>query len=304
MVFKGHGQLVLETVAPVGVLGQHVHGAHEASLQESLGDVQALQLVHGFDLLLAFGAGIVESLILLLDERDLTLDLLVPLSMIVLLSLLVLLFELSDFLQLSLLFNLQDGLLNRFSQQHVQDWLDLTVVLKQVVVADLCRLVNACLLGHILWRRRFRQELIGLCLHVTFFRGSPSLLGQEVCEINFDAGRGPWPQIVWLRLGLGLLEFEQLLFYHFDLLFLALHLNALLLLLGWRQVLLQKVRIVRVSSEDSLIVHDIEGLTIVILVIIVGVGVVGGSVLELLLLANDLGLGTLKGLSHFSNLLI
>ena len=91
-----------------------MHGAHVASSEELLRNVEALQLVHSLDLLLTLGARIVQSLVLLLDERDLALDLLIPLSVRVLLSLLVLLFEFADLLKLSLFFNLEDGLLGRF----------------------------------------------------------------------------------------------------------------------------------------------------------------------------------------------
>ena len=114
LVLVGDRELVLEAVAPVGVLGQLGHGAHVAALEELLRDVQALQLVHGLDLLLALGTGVVKSLILLLDEVDLALDFLLPLVLVVLLALLVFLLELSDLLQFGLLFDLEDGLLHGF----------------------------------------------------------------------------------------------------------------------------------------------------------------------------------------------
>ena len=58
---------------------QLLHGAHEATVQEALRDVQALKLVHGLDLLLPLGSRIVQGLVLLLDQRDLALHLLLPL---------------------------------------------------------------------------------------------------------------------------------------------------------------------------------------------------------------------------------
>ena len=50
--------------------------------------------------------------------------------MIILLSLLVFLFELADFLKLSFFLDLKDGLLDRLGQQDVENWLDLTVIIK------------------------------------------------------------------------------------------------------------------------------------------------------------------------------
>jgi len=94
------------------MLGQLSHGTVEAARQELFRDVQALKFVHRFNLLLALGSGIVKGLILLLDERNLAFDFLIPLGVIVLLSLRILLFEFADFLQFGLLFDLQDGLLD------------------------------------------------------------------------------------------------------------------------------------------------------------------------------------------------
>jgi len=94
------------------VLSQLGHGAHEASRQEFLRDVKALELVHGLNLLLALGACVIQSLVLLLDEVDLTFDFLLPLLVIVFLALLVLLFEFADLLELSLFLHFKNGLLN------------------------------------------------------------------------------------------------------------------------------------------------------------------------------------------------
>ena len=298
LVLVGDRELVLEAVAPVGVLGQLGHGAHVAALEELLRDVQALQLVHGLDLLLALGAGVVESLILLLDEVDLAFDFLLPLVLIVLLALLVFLLELSDFLQLGLFFDLENGLLHGFRQQDVEDGLNLTIVLKQVIIANLGHLVNARLLGHVFRAWRFRKEFICLDLDVVLLGLLTSLLGEEVGEVDLDARGRPRAQIVGLGLGFGFLEFEQLLFDHFDLLFLTLHLDTLLFLLRRRQVLVQVLQVVRVATEHSLVIHDVESLAVILLVIVVGVRVVGGRVLELLFLAHHFRLSTLERLSH------
>ena len=140
-----------------------------------------------------------------------------------------------------------------------------------------------------------------MSLDVALLRWCSALLRQEVSKVNLNSGGWAWAQIIWLGLRFALFELEQLLFYHLDLLFLTLHLYSLLFLLRWRQVLFEQVRVVSVTSEDTLVVHDVESLTIVVLIIIVGVGVVGARVLELLLGPHHLGLGTLKCLSHISN---
>ena len=267
-ILVSNGKLVLEAVAPVRALSELLHGAHVASGEELLGDVEALQLVHGLDLLLTLGARVVQSLVLLFDEGDLALDLLIPLSVSVLLPLLVLLLEFADLLQLSFFFNLKDGLLGRFRQEHVEDGLDLSVEIEKVVVADLSDFVDASLLGHVLGGRRFRQEHISLRLHIVLFRCGATLLSEEVGEVDLNSCGRSRTQIIWLSLALALLEFEQLLFYHFDLLFLPLHLYALLFLLSRRQIGLQEVRVVSVTSEDALVVHDVEGLAAIFLIIV------------------------------------
>ena len=72
--------------------------------------------MHSLYLLVALGTRNRQRLVFLLDQRDLTVDFLFPLGVIVLLPLLVLLFELADLLQLSLFFDLEDGLLDRLGQ--------------------------------------------------------------------------------------------------------------------------------------------------------------------------------------------
>lgn len=68
--------------------------------------------MHGLNLLLALSACVIQSLVLLLDEIDLTFDFLLPLLVIVFLALLVLLFEFADLLELSLFLDFKNGLLN------------------------------------------------------------------------------------------------------------------------------------------------------------------------------------------------
>ena len=72
--------------------------------------------MHSLYLLVALGTRNRQRLIFLLNQRDLTVDFLFPLSMIILLSLLVLLFELADLLQLGFFLDLKDGLLDGLGQ--------------------------------------------------------------------------------------------------------------------------------------------------------------------------------------------
>ena len=111
------------------------------------------------------------------------------------------------------------------------------------------------------------MEFICLRLNVCFFRRRSSLLSQEIGEVNLDTSGWAWSQIVWLRLRFRFLEFEQLLFNHFHLLFLALHLDALLFLLSRGHVCFQQISVVSVSTENSLVVHDVESLTVILVFI-------------------------------------
>ena len=86
--------------------------------------------MHSLYLLVALGTRNCQSLVFLLDQRDLTVDFLLPLCVIILLSLLVFLFELADFLKLGFFLDLKDGLLDGLGQQDVENWLDLTVIIK------------------------------------------------------------------------------------------------------------------------------------------------------------------------------
>ena len=259
--------------------------------------------MHCLDLLLSLGTRVIEGLVLLLNQGDFTFDLLLPLRVVVLLSLLVFLFELTDLLQFTFFLNLKDSLFAGFSEKNIKYWLNFSVELKEIIVTYLGRFVNSSLLRDVLWRWRFRKEFIALCFDVTFFGHFTTLLSQEESQVNLDASWRTRAQIVRLNLRLRLLKFEQLLFDHLNLLFFAFHLDTLLLFLSWSQVLLQKVHIVSVSSEDSLIVHDVKSLTVLFFIVVVLVSVVGGGVLKLLFLADHLRLGPLERLGHIFKLI-
>lgn len=78
LVLIGDFQLVLKSASPEVVLSQVLHSVHEAVAQEALGDVQALELVHGLELLFSAHSGLVQDLVLLLDPLNLALDLVLP----------------------------------------------------------------------------------------------------------------------------------------------------------------------------------------------------------------------------------
>ena len=66
-------------------------------------------------------------------------------------SLSVLSFELPDFLQFCFLFDFKDSLFDSFGEENIQDWLDLSVVVKEIIVPNLSVSVDTCLLRDILW---------------------------------------------------------------------------------------------------------------------------------------------------------
>ena len=73
-------------------------------------------------------------------------------------------------------------------------------------------------------------------------------------------------------------------------------LDALLFLLGRGLVGLQQVEVVGVAAEDSLVVHDVEGVAAVVLVAVKAVSI---GLAELILPLHDSRLSTVKCLGHF-----
>ena len=160
-----------------------------------------------------------------------------------------------------LFFNLEGSLFNRLVEQHIKNWLDLNIIIKKVIILNLSNLINSSFLRDVFWRWWFRLENICLQFHFCFIRFRLALFSQEVCEINLDPCRWAWSQVVGTGCILGFLEFHQLGFYHLDLLPFSFFFDALLFFLRGIQILLQDVLVVSVSSEHSLVVHNIEGLT-------------------------------------------
>ncbi len=121
-----------------------------------------MHLLEGLSLRLAFDSPLVEGLVLLLDASDLPLDLLLPLVTLVLESCVGPVLEAPDLVQLGLLLDLQQGLLHSLSQEYVEDGLDFSIVVKEVVVFDLGHLVDPSLLGDVGWGRWSGHELVCL----------------------------------------------------------------------------------------------------------------------------------------------
>jgi hypothetical protein len=77
-LLKRDVKLVVERITPVVGLREVLHRALEAALQELFRHVQTLQLVHGLNLLLAFGARVLQRFVLVLDPLDLPLHFFLP----------------------------------------------------------------------------------------------------------------------------------------------------------------------------------------------------------------------------------
>lgn len=86
--------------------------------------------MHRFYLLLAAQFGLLHSLIFLLNSLNFTFYFFLPLVLQVYLPLLVDLFEFTDFLEFGLFLDLQQRLFYSFCQEHVQDWLNLSIIVE------------------------------------------------------------------------------------------------------------------------------------------------------------------------------
>jgi hypothetical protein len=258
--------------------------------------------VHGFDLLFAFGSGILEGLVLVLDSLDLAFDLFLPTVTQVDLSLFVVGFEFADFVEFGLLFDFEEGLFNSLSQEHVKDGLHFAVVVEKIVILDLGEFIDTGFLRDILGGFRSWHKNVGLALDVAFLGLIAALFGEEVGEVNLNASGWAGDQIVRGRLVLLAFVSEELGFNHFDLLALLFFLYSHFILLLSGHVSLDQVHVVSVSTEDSLIVHDVQCFTLIGVhlieeAIVGGVcGSLGGLVLGFS--AEHLGLGSLKSLIH------
>lgn len=188
------------------MFSKELHSVVKTALEEVLGHLEALQLVHGLNLLFTLSSGDVERLVLLLDAADFALDLLNPVLVGLLLAFVVFTFEFADFLQFSFLFYLKERLFDRLGEEDIEDGLHFSIIVKEVVVLDLGDLVNTGLLGHVLGRWRLGCEVVRLTLNFDFLGLFTPLLLQEVSEVDLNPGWITRSQVV--RTGLGLLLFE------------------------------------------------------------------------------------------------
>jgi len=244
---------------------QNLHTFLEVSCQESLSNIEALKLRNGVKLLLTFVASILERLILLLYPLYFSLDFLLPLGLLSLPPFVIALLVLPDLVQLVLFLDFESSLLDGLTKQNVQYRLYFDVVVKEVVVLDLSDLVDASLLGYVFWSWRFRLEHVSLQFHFCFVWLHFALLCQEIRKIDLNPCWWTWSQVIRTGCIFGFFEFHQLRLDHFNFLFLTLFLDAELLFLGWGQFLAKNIQIVCISSENSLIIHDIERIPAIIL---------------------------------------
>ena len=110
-----HVQLVLESVTELILLLHLTDTVHECILQVLLGNGKALHLLKCLILSLSLDSSLVECLVLLLDARDLSLDLLLPLITLVLQASVAAVLEPANFVQFSFLLDLKESLLHSFS---------------------------------------------------------------------------------------------------------------------------------------------------------------------------------------------
>lgn len=106
--------------------------------------------MHSLHLLLALGSSDVQSLVLLLNAADFTLDFLHPVLVGLLLAFVVFTFEFADFFQFGFFFDFEKSLLNRLGEKHVENRLHFSVIVEEIVVFNLSDLINTGLLRDVL----------------------------------------------------------------------------------------------------------------------------------------------------------
>jgi len=92
-----------------------LHAFHKIVAQKVLGDVQALELVHGLNLLLSFDSSIVKGLIFDLYSLYLLLNLRLPFLVIHFSSFVVFVLKFPNFFKFVLLLNFKSCLIDTFA---------------------------------------------------------------------------------------------------------------------------------------------------------------------------------------------
>jgi hypothetical protein len=204
---------------------------------------------------------LVEGLILQLDSLDFSLDLLLPLIALILKAVVAAVLEAADLVQFGLFLNLEERLLNSFSKKYVEDGLHFSIIIKEVIIFNLSGLVHTCLLRDIGRSRRARQELVGLYLAFDLFRLLLALLRKVLGQINLNAGGRARSEVVGRDLILRFLELDKLVLNHFKFESLTFCLDSEFVTLSRGQVIptFQNVNSVGIASEDTLVMHNIEG---------------------------------------------
>lgn len=174
-------KLILEARAPEVLSVKCLHGVDKCISKVSFCKCDALYLLEGTCLLLTSRTCILECLVLGLDSCNLTLDFLFPTVMFVVNALVGFVLKVTNLVQLGFFFDFKECLFNCLGQKYVKDWLDFTIVVKEIVVLNLCDLIDTGLFGDIRRSGWARNELISLALHLCLLWPTRLvLLGQEV----------------------------------------------------------------------------------------------------------------------------
>lgn len=128
-------------------------------------------------MLLLLAAPLVEHFVLSFNASYLPLDFLGPLILLVLQALVGLRFEFANLVDFGLFFNFKKGLLHGFGEEYIKDRLDLCVIVKEVIVFNLCDLIDAGLLRDVRRSRWAMLEFICLNLSIVVLALVHSLLG-------------------------------------------------------------------------------------------------------------------------------
>ena len=135
--------------------------------------------MHSFNLLVAFGPGLLERLVFLFDPLDFTLDFFFPSVMQIHLALFIFTFEFANLVKLCFLLDFHQGLFHGLGKEHIQNWLNLALVVEKVVIAYLGDFINTSLLGNVLGGSGSGLEGVGLTFDFHFLCLCTALL----CEI-------------------------------------------------------------------------------------------------------------------------
>lgn len=142
-----------------------MHTLFEISVQEIFCNIKALKLVHGFKLRFSFTSSNIEVLVLNLDSLNLFFNFTLPFLVIISLSLMILIFELSNLFNFMLLFNFKNSLINTFAEKNIENWLNLLIIVKEIIIFNLSDLIDTSFLWNVLRSWWFWLEIVSLQFH-------------------------------------------------------------------------------------------------------------------------------------------